>query len=229
MPPFWHYEYVVWSGGRHPFGSLVWNMLDGDNGQVDAASFTTSHPAHQDTTYDSYELMYGEVREFEGQRVPWAWEVSATKGDESLRYRASVRQPLAMDPRGAGFLADFLLDCEGTYHGPDGETPDTRAWTQRVPRHLSQPGGRSDRRLTDAGGPHDHNHSPCARDAPRRRTRRRRGNVGDRGSARCRHDGNGNAAERRRPRFEGRARAGDVQPRQTGARTSTTRGPAPSA
>ena len=118
MPPFWHYEYVVWEGAGAPFGSLVWNMLDRDERQVGASSFTTSHPSGRDITYDAYELMYHEVREFEGHPVPWAWEVSATKGDERFHYRASVRRPLALDPRGAGFLADFLLDCEGEYPAP---------------------------------------------------------------------------------------------------------------
>jgi hypothetical protein len=122
MPPFWHYEYVVWEGAGTPFGSLVWNMLDGDDRQVGASSFTTSHPSGRDLTYDAYELTYHEVREFEGRPVPWGWEVSATKGDERFHYRASVRRPLALDARGGGFLADFLLDCEGEYTGPDGET-----------------------------------------------------------------------------------------------------------
>ncbi len=122
MPPFWHYEYVVWDGTAEPFGSLVWHMLDPDDTQVGASSFTTSHPAGRDITYDAYELVYDEVREFDGRPVPWAWDVSATRGDEHFRYRARVRRPVALDPRGRGFLADFLLDCEGEHRGPTGAT-----------------------------------------------------------------------------------------------------------
>ena len=48
--------------------------------------------------------------------------MSATKDDQSWSYRARVRQPLALDRRGKGFLADVLIDCEGTRRGPEGET-----------------------------------------------------------------------------------------------------------
>lgn len=122
MPPFWHYEYVAWARAPQPFGSLVWHMVDHDGAQVEPSSFTTAHPMEQDTTFDSYELDYREVEEFEGERVPWAWTVSATKGDRNWRYHARVRQPLALDPRGTGFLADVLIDCDGTYRGPEGKT-----------------------------------------------------------------------------------------------------------
>ena len=122
MPQFWHYEYDAWAAAPKPYGSLVWHMLNRGDEKTGASSFTTSHPTNRDTTFDSYELDYGETKEFEGERLPWEWTVSATKDDQSWSYRVRVRQPLALDPRGKGFLADVLIDCEGTHRGPEGET-----------------------------------------------------------------------------------------------------------
>ena len=96
-------------------------MLNHGDEKTGASSFTTSHPTSRDTTFDSYELDYRETKEFEGERLPWEWTVSATKDDQSWSYHAGPTAS-TRSTRGKGFLADVLIDCEGTHRGPEGET-----------------------------------------------------------------------------------------------------------
>jgi len=122
MPPFWHYEYIQWTGGDAPFGSFLWHSLGNDGEKVQASEFHTSSPARDLSMYDTYDIVYKDIDDHDGRPLPGAWEVTATKGDENFAYRANVRRVMSSPANGAPGLSDFVLDCEGVHRGPDGET-----------------------------------------------------------------------------------------------------------
>jgi len=120
LPPFWHYEYIAWDEGVSPFGSILWHLLDETGHQIDQTSLATSGPRGAGGTFETFDLIYGDVRRVDGILLPQSWDVRATKDAEEFSYRSRVRHVASSSTRGDGFLVSFVLDCEGEHRGPSG-------------------------------------------------------------------------------------------------------------
>lgn len=121
MPPFWHYEYVDWSDDERQFGSFLWHILEATGKRRPPSGVLSAYPGDSVAMFDSYELVYKDIAEHQGLQLPGGWEVSATRGDERLTYRATVRRIISSSNRKGYGFSDFLFDCEGRYSGPGGE------------------------------------------------------------------------------------------------------------
>jgi len=118
--PFWQYEYVAWSDGQKPFGSLLWHFLSQRGEAMPMSGFTASVPHQEDVPYDSYRIEYLGAEEWEGKTVPLRWRVTASRGEETFRYQAEVGRTTPIRKGLAGWSIQFLIDCQGEYHGPPG-------------------------------------------------------------------------------------------------------------
>ena len=85
MPPFWHYEYIQWSGGDAPFGSFLWHSLGNGGEKVQASEFHTSSPSREVSMYDTYDIVYKDIEDHDGRPLP-------ARG-KSPRRRATRRSP----------------------------------------------------------------------------------------------------------------------------------------
>ena len=71
MPPFWHYEYIQWSGADEPFGTFLWHSLGNEGEKVQASEFHASSPAHTNASmFDSYEIVYKDIDDHDGRMLP---------------------------------------------------------------------------------------------------------------------------------------------------------------
>ena len=71
MPPFWHYEYIQWSGADQPFGTFLWHSLGNAGEKVQASEFHASSPAHTGVSmYDTYEIVYKDIDDHDGRALP---------------------------------------------------------------------------------------------------------------------------------------------------------------
>ncbi len=123
MPPFWHYEYIQWTDGKRPFGSFLWHILGAAGERNEDSGFLTAYPDNGALNYDAYEIVYQDIADRDGQALPQSWQVRATRGDESLSYKATVRTLTSSTFKAGLGFSDVLLDCEGEYRGPGGVVP----------------------------------------------------------------------------------------------------------
>ena len=85
------------------------------------SGFAASVPAQADGVYESYRIEYLGSEEWEGKTVSLRWRVTATRGDETFRYEATVDRTTPIRQSHAGWAIRFLIDCVGEYHGPAGD------------------------------------------------------------------------------------------------------------
>lgn len=126
FPPFWQYEYVQWAGAEKPFGTFLWNILDAADNQLQSSGFHKAYPANDVTGCDRYSVAFKDVEDYQGKPLPRTWDVKSSNGDESFNYTAKVRTVLhSLEGMFTDVLlfTDVLIDCEGIYRGPEGETP----------------------------------------------------------------------------------------------------------